>query len=565
MSLPFEAPRRPAGMPPLPVRMLNEFVYCPRLAYLEWVQREWADSADTVEGRTVHRAVDAGQGALPSPDAVERAAEEGERLHTRSIRLSSETLGLVAVIDVVEARDGCLTPVDYKRGARPHVEGGAWLPERVQSCAQGLLLREAGHRSDEGALYFAGSRERVRVPFDEALLAATRAAIEGLTGAAGADQPPPPLEDSPKCPRCSLVGICLPDEVNFLARQAAPPRPLAVARDEAMPLWVQSPDARIAKRGARIEVKTDEGATSVALGDVSQVIVQGPATLTTPCLHELMRREVPVTWLSLGGWFLGHTVGTGHGNVEWRTAQYRTSFDPAACLRLARGLVRAKIRNCRTLLRRNAPSEAPADRALAALARLADDAERADGLDGLLGIEGAAAALWFRSFATLLRPPDGLDGFEFERRNRRPPRDPVNALLSYGYALLTRQVTVSLSAVGLDPYRGFFHQPRWGRPALALDMMEPLRPLLCDSVVLGAVNGGEVKAGHFVRSGDGTALTAHGRKAFIGAFERRLGQEITHPVFGYKVSWRRVLELQARLLGRHLAGEIPEWPHVMPR
>ncbi len=159
----------------------------------------------------------------------------------------------------------------------------------------------------------------------------------------------------------------------------------------------------------------------------------------------------------------------------------------------------------------------------------------------------------------------GEGRFDWKGRSRRPPTDPVNALLSFVYAMLVRTWTVQLSAVGLDAYRGFYHQPRYGRPALALDMMEPFRPLVADSAVLLALNNGELGPNDFVRRGGAVALTPAGRKAIIANFERRLDQEITHPVFGYRVAYRRLFEVQARLLGRFLAGEIPDFPHIMPR
>ncbi|NYZ13539.1 CRISPR-associated endonuclease Cas1 [Azospirillum sp. RWY-5-1] len=568
-ELPFPPVPLPTGTPPLPARMINEYVYCPRLAYLEWVQGEWADSADTVDGRHVHRRVDRPGGALPAPGTPDGddTDTEAPRVHARSVTVASERLGLIARIDVAEVEDGAAVPVDYKRGKRPHVAAGAHDPERVQLCVQGMLLEEAGHRCDHGVLYFAESRERVRVPFDEELRALTRSAIDGLSRMARDGRIPPPLPDSPKCPRCSLVGICLPDEVGFLAGALPSPRAVAVPRDEALPVYIVAQYAKAGKKAETIEIAVEEQPpTTVRLVDVSQIAAFGNVSVTTPLLHELMRREVPVTWHTHGGWFLGHTVGTGHGNVELRTAQYRASFDPAFCLRLARGIVEAKIRNARTLLRRNGTEGAELAVALADLDRLAKDTRRVEGMDRLLGLEGAAAACYFGLVGTLLKPPDPAAGrFDFRGRNRRPPADPVNACLSFAYALLVRTLTVTLSAVGFDPYRGFYHQPRWGRPALALDLMEPFRPLLADSVVITALNTGEVKAGHFVQAGGGTALTPDGRRALIGAFERRLSQEITHPVFGYRISYRRTLELQARLLGRLLLGEIADLPHVVPR
>jgi CRISPR-associated endonuclease Cas1/CRISPR-associated protein Cas4 len=563
-ELPLPFPELSADIPLLPARMVNEYEYCPRLAYLEWVQGEWAESADTVEGRYRHRRVDKPAGDLPAPGE----AEEGEKIHAKSITLSSNRLGLIAKMDLIEGEGNVVTPVDYKRGKRPHVPKGAYDPERIQLCVQGLILEEHGYTCSEGVLYFAESKERVPVVFDEELRTKTRAAVNGLRLIAAGGQLPPPLEDSPKCPRCSLVGICLPDEVNFLKKPEESPRPLAVARDEALPLYVQANSAKVAKKGETLEISIDDvPQTGARLIDVSQVVLMGNIYLTTPTLHELMRRDIPVSWHSYGGWFLGHTVGVGHKNVELRTAQYRASFDETICLRLAKGLVRTKILNCRTLMRRNWRGDDKPEPLLDELRRDAEDCQRTPGFPELLGTEGIAAQRYFQSFARLLKddPDTKSFRFDFTRRNRRPPTDPVNALLSYAYTLLVRTWAVTLSAVGFDPYRGFYHQPRYGRPALALDMMEPFRPLVADSSVLQAINNGEVRPSDFVSAAGSVALTEDGRRRFIATVERRLSQEITHPLFGYKVSYRRLFELQARLLGRFLLGDIHEYPDFTTR
>ncbi len=562
-ELPLPFPELNRDLPLLPARMVNEYEYCPRLAYLEWVQGEWADSGDTVEGRHVHRRVDKPGGEMPAAED----AEPTERFHARSITLSSNTLGLIAKMDLVEGEGNAVTPIDYKRGKRPHVARGAYEPERVQLCVQGLILEEHGYTCKEGVLYFAGSKERVRVEFDEDLRERTLSAVNGLRLVAAGGQMPPPLEDSPKCPRCSLVGICLPDEVNFLRRSALNPRPLAVGRDEALPLYVQAHNASVRKAGETLEVSIDDKKVStVRLMDVSQVALMGNVYVSTPTLHELMRREIPVSWHSYGGWFLGHTFGNGHKNVELRTAQYRGSFDEQVCLRIAKGLVRAKIQNCRTLMRRNWRGEQPPEDLMSEFRRDVEQSERAGNLESLLGIEGQAAARYFRSFGNLIKREDEKSfSFDFTTRNRRPPTDPVNAMLSYAYSLLARTWTVTLAAVGFDPYRGYYHQPRYGRPALALDMMEPFRPLIADSTVLMAINNGEVRPTDFISAAGSVNLTPDGRKRFIAAFERRLNQEITHPVFGYRLSYRRLLEVQARLLGRFLLGDILEYPHFVTR
>lgn len=549
----------------VPVRMVNEWVYCPRLAYLEWVEGEWAESGDTAEGRRSHRRVDEGSGRLPAPEEADDVVRRA-----RGVTMSSQRLGIIAKMDVVDLEDGVAMPVDFKKGKRPHVAAGAYEPERVQVCAQAMILEDNGYRVEQGALWYVASRERVPVVLDDQLRARTNDAISGLRSAAMAGRRPPPLQDSPKCPRCSLAGICLPDETN-LFKLGGPPRPLNPSDDAARPLHVQTPRARLRKSGERLVVDVEGKKTEVPLVEVSDVAIYGPASVTTPALHALMREEIPVSWFTSGGWFVGHTVGTGHRNVTVREAQYRAAFEERRCLDMARGLVRAKVRNSRTFLRRNwraAKGEGPEkDRALGRLKRIATEAETAANVQQLLGVEGEGAAIYFRFFDRMLAPSTGpeVEQFSFATRNRRPPTDPVNAMLSLAYALLTRVFTNVASSVGLDPYLGFYHRPRHGRPALALDLMEPFRPIVADSSVVQVINNGEVRPPHFVWNGNACALKPAGRRTFIAAFERRLEQETTHPVFGYRVTMRRLIEVQARLLTRFLQGEIRDYPHYLPR
>jgi CRISPR-associated protein Cas1 len=547
----------------VPARMLNEFAYCPRLAYLEWVQGDFADSADTVDGRFHHRRVDRETGALPDP-----ADAAGEVLHARSVMLSAPRAGLIARIDLVESEGDAVTPVDYKRGDAPDLPEGAWEPERVQLCAQGLVLEENGYRCAGGILYFAGSKQRVPIAFDDALRARTLDLLRDMRLAMAAPAPPPPLRDSPKCPRCSLVGICLPDELNLLSGAAGEdePRRLLPARDDALPLLVHSGGTRVGKDGDELVVTERDGTRHEArIAQTSQVALFGGVQITTQAVQALCGRGIPVCYFSSGGWFYGLTRGLDHRNVELRRLQYRAAEDGGTSLELARRFVGGKIRNCRTLLRRNA-SDVPAHD-LQRLRELVDQAAAAESVATLLGLEGTAARIYFGHFGALLKPTagDGPLELDFEGRNRRPPRDPVNALLSLGYALLAKDLTITLTAVGFDPLLGFYHRPRYGRPALALDLMEEFRPLIADSVVLSAVNTGVVSAGDFVRRGGAVALTTAGRARFLRAYERRMDELITHPLFGYRIGYRRVLEVQARLLARYLAGEIPEYPTFATR
>ena len=561
---PSSTPHAPADPPLVPARMVNEYVYCPRLAYLEWVQGEWADSSDTVEGSHAHRRVNRDGGTLPPPDEI----EESPRLHARSVTLSSERLGLIAKLDLIESDGGRVTPVDYKRGKRPHVGSGAHEPERVQLCAQGLLLREHGYDCVEGVLYFVGSRERVRVPFDDELVASAHRAIEGLRRLAADGTIPPPLEDSPKCPRCSLVEICLPDEVNRLTRATAPPRPIAVPATDALPLYVQARHARVAKSGETLVVTVDDEKVATArLNETSQVIVMGNVNLTTPCLHELMWRDIPVTWHTYGGWFLGHTAGNGHKNVELRTAQYRASFDDAACLRFARGLVSAKIQNCRTLLRRNWKRDASSQPVLVDLRSDSRRPARATSLAELLGVEGTAAARYFRAFGAMLHR--GRTGRRLRVRLRDPEPSPSDRPGE-------RAVVVRLLVAGPNVDGGVGRgrvRPVPGPVSPAPLWSTGARPRP-DGTVPPAhrrLGGG---AGHQQRRGPAHRLQVGGRRRQPDCarappvhrhYERRLGHEVVHPLFGYRVSYRRLMEMQARLFGRFLLGELPEYPNFTTR
>jgi len=212
----------------------------------------------------------------------------------------------------------------------------------------------------------------------------------------------------------------------------------------------------------------------------------------------------------------------------------------------------------------------PSPETLAGLKWLAEAAESAKEIEELLGIEGNAARLYFQNFAGMIKVDDeekvkSQFRFDFAGRNRRPPRDAVNALLSLAYSLLVKDLTIACYAVGFDPYLGYYHQLRFGRPALALDLMEPFRPLIADSAVLAAMNTRMVVPKDFVRAGPAVSLSANGRKAFFRAYELRMDSLVTHPLFEYRVSYRRLLEIQARLLARVLEGEIGEYPVFVTR
>ena len=524
------------------------------LFYLEWVQSRFEHNRDTVEGLYVHRVVDAGGG---------RMGEAGDLpfKKAKSVELSSQRLGLIAKADIIEQRNGQVVPVEVKRG-KPPKHGPAWMPEQVQLCTIGLLLQDNGYECSEGQIYFAETRKRTTIPFDENLVAHTLQLVEKLRKVAALPDAPAPLVDSPKCPRCSLVGICLPDETNLhVGRSTAAPRRLTPRDSAARPLYVTEQGARIGIRSGRVVVsKGRDEIEQLRLIDVSQISIYGNVQVSSQMMRAAFREEIPVCWFSYGGWFQGIAEGLPSKHVDLRRRQ--VAIAAQAGLPIAQSMIEGKLRNSRTFLRRNARTDVK--QVLDQLKSLADSVPERESIESLLGTEGTGARLYFSKFASMIRD-ESLGAFDFNGRNRRPPRDPVNCLLSYVYALLTKDLTAVAIAVGLDPYLGVFHRPRFGRPALALDLAEEFRPLVAESVVINVINNGEISVKDFQVRAGGVALTQGGRRSVLSAYERRLDTQVTHPTYGYRITYRRVFEVQARVLAAHLLGEIPDYTPFMTR
>ena len=549
----------------LPVRMLNEFSFCERLFYLEWVQGNFEDSSDTIEGRTVHRNVDKISGNLPEKDSLE--AEDD--FQVTSVLLSDTRSKLISRLDLIEVSNGCVSPVEYKKGTSPSSGEDAWYSDRIQICAQAIILKENGYKCNEGVVYYSASRKRVIVPITQSLIGETLELRDKALLLAKSGKIPNPLVDSPKCPGCSLVGICLPDETNYLTTQNVygstdETRRLYPARDDALPVYIQDQGAYVSKKNEELVIKVrDKPVDSVRLMNVSQVSLFGNVQISTQSVHELCKRDIPVIYFSYGGWFYGFTQGMSHKNVELRDRQYLAAKDAEVSLNISKNIVNGKIRNCRTLLRRN--SKIPVDNALKELQKWVSSINGATNSQELLGIEGMAARTYFMHFNEMIKNRDDEYKFDFESRNRRPPRDAVNSMLSYVYSMLVKDFTITLLATGFDPFLGFYHRPRYGRPALALDLMEEFRSIIGDSTVINVINNGEVNKSDFIERSNSVTIKPDGRKKLISAYERRMDSLVTHPLFGYQISYRRVLDVQVRLLGRFLSGEIETFPTFLTR
>ena len=280
-----------------------------------------------------------------------------ETLHARSGLLSDDDLGAIARIDPGRSGRHTVTPVDYKRGTVPNIPGNVYEPERVQLCLQGLLLRAHGYRCDEGVIYFVGSKRRVTVAFDDELVTRTRSLLHETRVMADRGEIPAPLEDSPKCPRCSLVGICLPDEVTFLrgGRHIVKPddvRRMVTVRDDALPMYVITQGAVVGKSGDTLTVRQKgETIATARLLDVSSLSIFGNAQVTAQATRELLDRGIPICHFTYGGWLKGVTSGMTHKNVELRMAQFRSAADRASSLAHCQEMVTAQNPHCASVRR----------------------------------------------------------------------------------------------------------------------------------------------------------------------------------------------------------------------
>lgn len=540
----------------IPARMVNEFVYCPRLCYLEWVDQRWEPSEDTAEGAFRHRSVDAKGGVLPEPRATEAQHT------TYSVALSDEGWGLTGIIDRVDETAAGAVPVDIKKG-HPRADGTPWPADRIQALCQAALLDASGYTVTEAHLFYDEGLRPVQVAWDaegRQLLAET---LDSLRMAMRATSAPLPLVDDSRCPGCSLAGLCLPDEMNaLLHRSEAEPRRILPRNPDAVPLYVVEQGAVVGVKGGRVRVSVKgEVRADVRLIDVLHLCVLGHVQVTTEALTRLWSVGATVVWLSTGGWLNGWSQAHPGKYVDLRRRQVARSAQGG---QIAAAIVSGKIRNQRTLLRRNAKRPVQPE-VLATMHDLAQKAALCEDIPSLLGFEGTAARLYFANFGSMLSDADTAASFDEEGRKRRPPTDPVNAVLSYCYSLLTKDLVVTCLSVGMDPYLGVLHRPRFGCPALALDLAEEFRALIADSVTLQVFNNREVTPASFVKRNAGVQLTSDGRRAVLAAYERRIAQEITHPVFKYRISYRRCLEVQTRLLAATMVNELDEYPPLLTR
>jgi CRISPR-associated protein Cas1 len=328
-------------------------------------------------------------------------------------------------------------------------------------------------------------------------------------------------------------------------------------------MYVTEQGARIEKEYRRFLVtKEDEVLMAVPAARLSHVVLVGRVGVTTPALLALLQEGVGLSLVSRAGQLRGRLMPPTGKNIPLRHKQYERAEEPGFCLGVSRAIVQGKLRNCRALARRWARTRPEIPEALVARIDAAvDRAATAPDLAALRGIEGEGTRNYFAVWRRALDP-----GFGFEKRTRRPPRDPANALLSLGYTLLTDNLMTACEVVGLDPYDGFFHADKYGRPALALDLVEEFRPVIVDSVALNLVNRGMLTVDDFEPGRDGgVRLKRRALRTFFQQYSARLNTQRLHPGVGRKLTYQQWFEVQARALRKAIEGELPAYRPMVVR
>ncbi len=532
----------------LPVRVmaLHALLYCRRLFYLEEVEEIRVADHRVYAGRELHTSL--------------AADEDGEAM---SVELNSETLGLTGKVDCLRRRDGSYLPYEHKRGRARKEEGRsaeAWPSDRIQIIAYAVLIEEAfGQTVPEGRIRYHADNITVRVPIDTEARADLQAAIDSARSLRDSVDRPP-ITDNPRlCEKCSLSPVCLPDEVRAAREPERDPRRLFPPDRDGATLHVVAQGAHVGCSGDRLVVRPRDGPeTKHAINEVETVLLHGYSQITTQALHLCVKNEIGVHWLSMGGYHYASTVAS-MGQVQRRIRQYKALTDDAVCLRLAKTLVHARVEGQhRYLLRATRGGEearAEFQTDLVGIQNALRSVHEAVDRDSLRGHEGTAGRHYFHALRNLLgdQVPEDLRA---DSRNRRPPRDRFNALLSFGYGLLHTAVMRALLASGLEPSLGFYHTPRSAAHPLALDLMELFRVSLWDMPLIGSLNRNQWDPkGDFEVTKAKVWLSEAGRKKAIGIFEGRLQETWKHPVLNYSLSYARTIELEARLLEKEWTGE----------
>jgi len=519
---------------------LHALEYCERLFYLEEVEEIRLADHNVFAGRTLHQELD------HKPDDA--------TVH-RNFQLQSNTLGLKGKCDAFRRRDGAWVPYEHKRGRAMTTPQGhaAWPSDSLQAIAYALLLEEHLQTTiPEARIRYHASNTTVRIPIDQAARHRLHKALQRARQLRQSTTRPPITTNDRLCIKCSLAPVCLPEEERLAKDPTWQPIRLFPHDRDGQIIHVANHAARITRTADTITIHTpDTPPQKLPISEIAAIVLHGYPQITTQAIHALTAQNIPVHFLSTGGRYLT-SLAPAQGTVQRRIRQFQALTDPATRLRLAKQLVTARAQSqLRYLLRatRNkAQRPQPINDALQTIRQAIKAIPQAQNPETLRGHEGIAARAYHAALPHILRPDLPLP-LRPTTRTRRPPRNPFDALLSFGYSLLQQTVTAAIIAVGLDPAFGFYHTPRSAAQPLVLDLMELFRLPIWDIALIGSLNRLQWNPERdFDITPRKTWLSKTGRRKAIHIYEQRLTQTWKHPVTQYSLSYERTIELEARLL-----------------
>jgi CRISPR-associated protein Cas1 len=527
----------------IPISALAEIAYCPKNFYYRMIEG--------IEDKNFLMI----KGEIEDEQRKEREKiwREQDIHQVRFIPISSENLRLIGIVDAIEER-GDLFPIEYKTG-----EFKQSLRDDIQLCAEAMVLEEEiGRTIPYGYIYYAESKKRRKVLFQNELREKVLFLIQKAFDILEGEDIPEPVNDA-RCNGCSLQSLCLPEEISYLKdKEHKPRKPVPSLRLNRV-LYIDEQGAYLKKEKHRVIVtKNREKIMEIPLVNLDEIVFVGNVNFSSQLLKLLLKRDIRVSYITTYGHYEGSFQPELSKNSHLRICQFRKFFDEKFKLNMSKKFIEGKISNMRTLLLRynRALEDDKIQRVINNLKINLKELKKAKNINQILGIEGISTRNYFSVFKKVIK--NKLE-FDFDKRTRRPPRDPVNALLSLGYTLLLKDIIGALHYVGLDPYVGYFHSAKYGRPSLALDIMEEFRPIIVDSLVFTLINKGIIYSDDFGQKIGSYYLKERARAKYFTQYEQRKKEEIIHPIFGYRLPYHRIFELQVRFLAKVLTGEIDEY------
>ena len=522
----------------IPIYAINAYLYCPYRFYIEYVKGEFEDNAHTAEGRFI-------------------SMQENTKGQTKNwkkrpqVFVQSERLGIFGFVDQVVESKGRIKIIEVKKGSasRPY------LNDIMQLTAYMVAYAESYNKNLEeivGEIRYIGSNKKFKVAPTERRVERLHETLQGMH--ASIEKPPQPKYSKKRCDSCSLINICMPKKGSELKRKIMP------SSNETQPLYVATQGAYIGRRGESVFVSHNgQRIATVHHSKISSLHILGNVQVSTQAMKFLTLNDIPVIFSDTLGRF-GFVCHKGFSkNIPLRIRQLQHSQMEENRIEVSRRIIEGKIRNQLYVLKKK---KLATKQEIGVVRSLLKELKLCHSVDELMGIEGQIANMYFEKIS------ENLDAkWEFNNRNRRPPKDPVNALLSFGYSILHNIVLSAILSTGLDPFVGMLHKEHYGRASLALDLMEEFRPIIVDLEVLSMINLGQIKESDFLKNIAGAVfLTDKGRRKFLEVLRKRLMTKRYYGLLGARTEYIRIIEAQVRVFEKYILGEVDSYmPFVIER